>query len=117
MRRILLRHPDIAVKLLAALAERLREANERIARQSFQTVAEPRGRRAARAGRRRAADGAGESRRAVIQATQAEIAQLAGASRESVSRFLATPRARGSRQLRSREGRLHDPDALRNYIY
>src|SRR3954452_21491895 len=39
MRRIMLRHPDIAVKMLGSLADRLRETNERIARQSFQTVA------------------------------------------------------------------------------
>src|SRR5215467_15725862 len=35
MRRLLLRHPDMSLKLLSAFAERLREANERISRQSF----------------------------------------------------------------------------------
>jgi len=39
LRRLLLRHPDISIKLLSAFAERLKEANERISRQSFQTVA------------------------------------------------------------------------------
>src|SRR3954466_14192023 len=39
MRRIMLQHPEIAVKMLEGLADRLRGANERIARQSFQTVA------------------------------------------------------------------------------
>src|SRR3954453_18069783 len=39
LRRIIIQHPDIALKMLEALADRLREANERIARQSFQTVA------------------------------------------------------------------------------
>src|SRR4051812_44215009 len=39
LRRILAQHPEIAVKMLEALANRLREANERLARQSFQTVA------------------------------------------------------------------------------
>jgi CRP/FNR family transcriptional regulator, cyclic AMP receptor protein len=38
MRRLLRSHPDIALKLLAALSRRLRETNERLARQSFQTV-------------------------------------------------------------------------------
>src|SRR5919206_3464376 len=38
MRRLLREHPDIAVKLVAALGRRLREANERLTRQSFQTV-------------------------------------------------------------------------------
>src|SRR5205814_151135 len=39
LRRLILRHPDIAVKMLEGLAHRLRAANERIARQSFQTAA------------------------------------------------------------------------------
>src|SRR5437764_3144680 len=38
MRRLLREHPDIAVKLVAALGRRLRETNERLTRQSFQTV-------------------------------------------------------------------------------
>src|SRR6476646_8966215 len=38
VRSLLARHPDITVKLVAALVRRLRTANERIARQSFQTV-------------------------------------------------------------------------------
>ena len=38
MRRLLREHPDIAVKLVGALGRRLRETNERLARQSFQTV-------------------------------------------------------------------------------
>src|SRR2546421_204426 len=38
MRRLLREHPDFAVKLVAALGRRLRETNERLTRQSFQTV-------------------------------------------------------------------------------
>src|SRR6059058_4096798 len=38
MRRLLREHPDIAVKLVIALGRRMRAANERLARQSFQTV-------------------------------------------------------------------------------
>ena len=38
MRNVLRRHPEIAVKLVIALGRRLRAANERLARQSFQTV-------------------------------------------------------------------------------
>src|ERR687885_221403 len=38
MRRLLREHADIGVKLVIALGRRLREANERLARQSFQTV-------------------------------------------------------------------------------
>src|SRR5829696_9903241 len=35
MRRLMARHPEIAVKLVIALGRRLRAANERLARQSF----------------------------------------------------------------------------------
>src|SRR3954464_1735234 len=38
-RRIMLQPPEIAVNMLEGLADRLRGANERISRQSFQTVA------------------------------------------------------------------------------
>src|SRR3954451_456679 len=38
MRGLLGRHPEIAVKLVIALGRRLRAANERLSRQSFQTV-------------------------------------------------------------------------------
>ena len=38
MHRLLREYPDISVKLIAALGQRLRETNERLARQSFQTV-------------------------------------------------------------------------------
>src|SRR4029077_10695986 len=38
VRSLLGRHPEITVKLVAALVRRLRAANERISRQSFQTV-------------------------------------------------------------------------------
>src|SRR5919202_6219377 len=38
MRRLMARHPEIAVKLAVSLGRRLRAANERLARQSFQTV-------------------------------------------------------------------------------
>jgi CRP-like cAMP-binding protein len=38
MRRLIELHPDVAIKLLTSLGKRLRETNERLARQSFQTV-------------------------------------------------------------------------------
>ena len=37
-RRLLAEHSEISVKLIIALTRRLRETNERVARQSFQTV-------------------------------------------------------------------------------
>ncbi len=116
LRRIIVAHPEIAVKMLAGLADRLRAANERISRQSFQTVA---GRVAsALLGQvtARSPDGV-PGRDVVVAATQAEIAQLAGASRESASRFLAKLERAGV--ITTGRGRVivHEPEALRNYIY
>jgi CRP/FNR family cyclic AMP-dependent transcriptional regulator len=118
VRRLLINHPEIAVKMLGGMAERLRAANERLTRQSFQTVA---GRVAsALLGQveSRRADGAGpEETPVLIEATQAQIAQLAGASRESASRFLAKLERAGLISTGRGKVLVHDPDALRNYIY
>src|SRR5271167_2548744 len=38
MRRLMSEHPEISMRLVVALAGRLRETNERLSRQSFQTV-------------------------------------------------------------------------------
>src|ERR1700689_1302207 len=38
MRRLMKEHPEIAARLVIALGRRLRERNERLSRQSFQTV-------------------------------------------------------------------------------
>jgi CRP/FNR family transcriptional regulator len=119
MRRMLLTHPHIAVNMLAWLAERLRNANDRIARQSFQTVAS----RVAGAllgqvqARGDQAEGEPLQKEIVIRATQAEIAQLAGASRESASRFLARLERDGVVTTGRGKVLVHEPNALRNYIY
>ena len=87
VRRLLADHPDISVKLIAALTRRLRETNERVARQSFQTVPS---RVAGVLTQLIAEESAAEGRHGItIRMTQADLAQLAGTSRESVSRFLA----------------------------
>src|SRR3954452_3223123 len=116
LRRLLAQHPEIAVKMLEALANRLRDANERLARQSFQTVA---GRVASAllSQARTRSDGEEAERGVVIEATQAEIAQLAGASRESPSRSLAKLERAGL--ITTGRGRVvvHEPESLRNYIY
>jgi CRP/FNR family transcriptional regulator len=119
LRRLILRHPDIAVKMLEGLANRLRAANERIARQSFQTVA---GRVAsALLGQVQGLSPDGPDgelgRDVLVRATQAEIAQLAGASRESASRFLAKLERAGLITTGRGKVVVHEPDALRNYIY
>jgi len=116
MRRLLKEHPDISVKLVISLGRRLREANERIARQSFQTVqsrvAGVLGQLVAQA----QAEGAGE-RNVLVIVTQSDVAQLAGSSRESASRFLAVlERAGVVTQGRGRVT-VHDPAALGRYVY
>jgi len=116
MRRLLREHPDIAVKLVIALGRRLRAANERLARQSFQTVQSRVAGVLAGLVRQCQAEGAGE-RDVLITATQAELAQLAGSSRESASRFLAVlERASVITQGRGKLT-VHDPPALERYVY
>ncbi len=116
MRRLLREHPDIAVKLVISLGRRLREANERIARQSFQTV---QSRVAGVLGQlviQAQAEGAGD-RDVLVVVTQADVAQLAGSSRESASRFLAVLERAGI--VTQGRGRVvvHDPEALKRYVY
>jgi CRP-like cAMP-binding protein len=116
MRRLLREHPDIAVKLVIALGRRLREANERLTRQSFQTVQSRVAGVLGRLVEQARAEGAGASD-ALVQVTQAEIAQLAGSSRESASRFLAVLERAGI--ITQGRGRItvHDPEALERYIF
>jgi CRP/FNR family transcriptional regulator len=117
MRRLLRRHPDIASKLVIALGRRLRAANERLARQSFQTVqSRVAGVLRQLVGQAQAEEDAGE-RDVLVRATQAELAQLAGSSRESASRFLAVLERAGV--ISQGRGRLvvHDPSALDRYVY
>jgi CRP/FNR family transcriptional regulator, cyclic AMP receptor protein len=114
MHRLLREHPDISVKLIAALGQRLRETNERLARQSFQTVQS----RVAAALAQLVAAAAGDARGDVlITITQAELAQLAGSSRESASRFLAVLERAGV--ITQGRGKLtvHDAEALERYVY
>ncbi len=116
LKRLLNDHPEIAVKLLGALGEKLREANARIARQSFQKVSS----RVAGVLAELAETGShvdGPPREVVVQSTQADLAQLAGTSREAASRFLATLQRAGV--VTTRRGRIvvHDTAALHRYIY
>jgi CRP-like cAMP-binding protein len=61
-------------------------------------------------------EGAG-ARDVLVQVTQAEIAQLAGSSRESASRFLAVLERAGI--ITQGRGRItvHDAEALERYIF
>ncbi len=116
MRRMLREHPDIAVKLLAALSRRLRETNERLTRQSFQTVQSRVATVLAELVGAARSEGAGEDD-VLITATQSDLAQLAGSSRESASRFLAVLERAGI--ITQGRGRLtvHEPAALERYVF
>jgi CRP/FNR family transcriptional regulator len=116
MRRLLRQHPDIAVKLVGSLGRRLRETNERLARQSFQTVQS----RVAAVLAQLVSESRPEGVLAgdvLITSTQADLAQLAGSSRESASRFLAVLERAGI--ITQGRGKLtvHDAAALERYVY
>jgi CRP-like cAMP-binding protein len=120
MRRLLRAHAELSVELLAALAARLRETNERLTRQSFQTVQSRVATALAQlvAEARRHVEGAGDATGDIlITTTQADLAMLAGSSRESASRFLAGLERAGV--ITQGRGRLivHDPDRLDGYVY
>jgi CRP/FNR family transcriptional regulator len=116
MRGMLRRHPEIAVKLVIALGRRLREANERLARQSFQTVQSRVATVLEQLVERAREEGAGDGP-VLLVATQSELAQLAGSSRESASRFLAVLERAGI--ITQGRGKLtvHEPDALQRYVF
>ncbi len=118
MRRLMVEHPEISTRLVIALGRRLRESNERLTRQSFQTVQS----RVATilselASHELAGREGGSSGDVLVTATQAELAQLAGSSRESASRFLAVLERAGV--ISQGRGRLtvHDLDALKQYVF
>jgi CRP-like cAMP-binding protein len=116
VQRLMREYPEIAVKLSTALAVRLRATNERLARQSFQTV---QSRVAAVLAQMVAAAREGNPGESDVEVTltQADLAKLAGSSRESASRFLATLERSGI--ISQGRGRLtiHDPQALEGYVY
>ncbi len=116
MRRLLREHSEIAAKLVISLGRRLRAANERISRQSFQTVQSRVAGVLAQLVTQAHAEGAGPGD-VLVTITQADIAQLAGSSRESASRFLAVLERAGV--VTQGRGRItvHDPDALTRYVY
>ena len=116
MRRLLREHPDIAVKLVIALGRRLRAANERLARQSFQTVQSRVASVLIGLIEQQKAEG-GSDKDVLVTATQAELAQLAGSSRESASRFLAVLERAGIVTQGRGKLTVHDPAALQRYVY
>ncbi|HEX3451861.1 MAG TPA: Crp/Fnr family transcriptional regulator, partial [Solirubrobacteraceae bacterium] len=115
MRRLMTEHAEISARLVVALGRRLRETNERLARQSFQTVQSRVAVVLAQLVDQEAVDG--EPGDVLVTATQADLAQLAGSSRESASRFLAVLERAGV--ISQGRGRLvvHDRDALQQYVF
>jgi CRP-like cAMP-binding protein len=124
MRRLMIEHPGISSRLVIALGRRLRETNERLSRQSFQTVqsrvavvlSELVAQELAAKGEEQAGGDVPEGD-VLVTATQADLAQLAGSSRESASRFLAVLERAGV--ISQGRGRLvvHDREALKQYVF
>lgn len=116
MRRLMVEHPQIAIRLVVALGRRLRETNDRLAKQSFQTV---QSRVAVVLGElvAQAVEAGASDQEVLLTATQADLAKLAGSSRESASRFLAVLERAGV--ISQGRGRLvvHDPAALEGYVF
>ena len=119
MRRLMVEHPGISARLVIALGRRLRETNERLSRQSFQTVQSRVAVVLSELVAQELAAGAepATARDVLVTATQADLAQLAGSSRESASRFLAVLERAGV--ISQGRGRLvvHDPEALKQYVF
>jgi CRP-like cAMP-binding protein len=115
-RRLLNEHAELSVKLVVALGRRLREANERLSRQSFQTVQSRVATVLADLVASARSEGAGDDD-VLVSVTQADIAKLAGSSRESASRFLAVLERAGV--ITQGRGRIvvHDSEALGGYVY
>ena len=116
MRRLMREHPRIAVGIVISLGRRLRVANERIASQSFQTVQSRVATVLTQLVAEARSEGAGE-RDVLVVATQADVAKLAGSSRESASRFLAVLERAGVIEQGRGKLTVLDPSALERYVF
>ncbi len=117
MRRLMNEHGAIASKLVVSLGRRMRIANERLTRQSFQTVqsrvAIVLGDLVAQA----RLEGAGDDGAVELIVTQADVAQLAGCSRESASRFMTTLANSGAIEQGRGRIKVLDTELLTGFIY
>jgi len=116
MRRLMREHPGIAVGIVVSLGRRLRAMNERVASQSFQTVQSRVATVLTQLVAEAQEEGAGE-REVLVIATQADVAKLAGSSRESASRFLAVLERAGVIEQGRGKLTVHDPSALERYVF
>jgi CRP/FNR family transcriptional regulator len=112
---LLERNPEITLKMVTALTHRLRATNERISRQSFQTVPSRVAGVLSQLVAEEAPDGPG--REVTIRMNQSDLAQLAGTSRESVSRFLADLERSGVVRAGRGQVTVLEPARLANYIF
>ncbi len=116
MRRLMRAHAEIALGVVVSLGRRLRAANERIASQSFQTVQSRVATVLTQLVGEAQSEGAGE-RDVLVIATQADVAKLAGSSRESASRFLAVLERAGVIEQGRGKLTVHDASALERYVF
>src|SRR4029453_499107 len=120
MRRVLREHPEISAKLVTTLGRRLRAGNERLASQSFQTVQSRVAQVISQLVVQEQAEAGGDAEAPgdiVLTITQAEVAQLAGSSRESASRFLAVLERAGIVSQGRGRVPVHDAAALERYVF
>jgi CRP/FNR family transcriptional regulator len=110
MRRLLMSHPALAIALLEEMAERVRKADDQVSQRSFRNVPG----RIAEALLGQVGDAEGDT---LVELTHAALADMAGTSRETVSRFLAQLEKDGVLTCGRRQLTVHRPQALRNYIY
>jgi CRP/FNR family transcriptional regulator, cyclic AMP receptor protein len=111
LRPLLIEHPGVAVQLLKALAQRLRRTNEAMADLVFTDVPG----RVAKALLDLAAKFGvpeGDATRVRHDLTQEELAQLVGASRETVNKALSEFAHRGWLRIEGRSVVLLEPDRL-----
>jgi CRP/FNR family cyclic AMP-dependent transcriptional regulator len=115
VRDLLVSDPLLAVEFLAHVSGRLFDSNERLARQSFQKVAARVAGVVAQLAKTEHDRDGSETVLPTVYATQAEVAMLAGTSRESASRFLAVLERQGV--IEQGRGRItvRDSDLLDEY--
>lgn len=116
MRRLIDDYPAIGINLIRTLALRLRSTDERLVRQSFQSVRSRVAAMLLQLAQQACTAGACEAD-VVINSTQADLARLAGSSRESASRALAVLERAGVITQGRRRVTVHDPNALERYVY
>jgi CRP/FNR family transcriptional regulator, cyclic AMP receptor protein len=111
---ILRTSPDASVGMMVALANRLRETNERLLEYALATTW---GRVVATLLAQVEARGAPQGRGDIeLIGTAADIARLAGTSRESATRALHSLENEGIISMRRGRTIVHDRDALSNYL-